>query len=122
MSSYSFVSPGADDTQVAAAAYAYETKAYHGYQGFNKASFSVNHILDLEELPKNHAMFANGPTTDNHELAVNMVGGGGGVPGRPTINNPSSCLHVSPTQTEEAAKSPIGKFVNFTVNPIALRK
>ena len=88
MSSYTFASPPQDSNT-----YAYDSKAFQGLHGLTKASFSVNHILDLEELPRNHAMFAQGPNVDtSHDMAVNMVGTGG----------PNPCIHISPTHTDEA--------------------
>jgi hypothetical protein len=98
MSSYTFASPPSDPS------YGYDTKAFQGLHGLNRASFSVNHILDLEELPKNHAMFSQPPNMDTPhvDMGVNM---GSGPPTNP-------CILISPTHTDEQQKSPIGKSNN----------
>ena len=107
MSSYTFASPAATDHGLhnTNTAYPYDSKAFQGLQGLAKASFSVNHILDLEELPRNHGgMFAHAPNVDttsppHGDLGMGMVGAG--------QNN--SCIHISPSHTDEPQKSPMGK-------------
>ena len=99
---------------------AYYDHKFQHYNAINKPNnFSVSHLLDLEELPReNCAMYAN---TDMTHKASNHSGGPGGpgmllhtVPDRPSpaspplspnklINNnnssnmTSSCIHIKPS-------------------------
>ena len=133
MSSYSFSGPPQAynnnyDQKSAAAAAAAAIGAFPNLPGLNKASFSVNHILDLEELPRDHtsSMFANGPSSDTgpgpHEMGINL--------GVNNNNNNSSvggsqppCIQISPTAPhgmDDPQKSPMGEYlgciwVNLTI-------
>lgn len=101
----------AAETQYGASPASHFDKLQQAYQNglvgvHNKANFSVSHLLDLEELPReNCAMYANTAVeTNNNTIHTNHNTSPVGA----THNGPSSCAHSNigaPVTPEDDRKS-----------------